>query len=285
LDSLMNLSYPSFSIVLVDNGSSDDSGRRLTEKYPKIHHIQTEKNLGFAGGNNVGIRYILDQGIPYVLLLNNDTEVIQPDFLTGLVNEINQQECLGAIGPRVRGMDGSDEDTILPFPTIRNTIICTLGQYRNDLDQKQFADSITGCCVLVRSEVIKQIGYFDEQFFIYGEETEWFFRMRQSGWKVGYLPIASIIHKGASSSKNIEDSKIYIEGRSNVIYTLVKHNQIIRATIMFVLMFLFLIFRIILFGLSTAHRPEKKYSLSMIPDFIRAVSKKWHNANVTRSEQ
>jgi GT2 family glycosyltransferase len=282
LDSLTHLTYPLFSIVLIDNGSSDDSGRRLVEEYPNIHHIQTEKNLGFAGGNNVGIRYILDQDIPYILFLNNDTEVIQPNFLTELINEIAQQESLGAIGPRVQRVDGSDEDTILPFPTIRNTILCTLGLYRNDLSQQQFADSITGCCVLVRSDVIKQIGAFDEQFFIYGEETEWFYRMRQSGWNIGYLPITSIIHKGAASSKRLEDSEIYIERRSNVIYTLVKHNQTLRAVIMFVSMSLLLVFRIMMSNLSPAHNLERKYFLSMIPDFFRAVSKKWHYANVNR---
>jgi GT2 family glycosyltransferase len=282
LDSLMGLTYPSYSIVLIDNGSSDDSGRRLIEEYPSIHHIHTEKNLGFAGGNNVGIRYILDQDIPYILFLNNDTEVIQPNFLTELINEIIQQDKLSAIGPRVQRVDGSDEDTILPFPTIRNSIICTLGLYRNDLSQPQFADSITGCCVLVRSEVIKQIGGFDDQFFIYGEETEWFFRMRQSGWKIGYLPVTSIIHKGAASSKKIEDSKIYIERRSNVIYMLVKHNQIFRAVMTFVLMSMLLVIRIIMSNLSFTHPSEKKYFLSMIPDFFSAVKKKWHYANLTR---
>ncbi len=284
LDSLAKLSYSAYSIVLIDNGSTDKSGLQIKKEYQDIHHIKIEQNQGFAGGNNVGIGYILERGIPYILLLNNDTEVIQPDFLTKLIHEMNEVEHLGAIGPRVHKMDGSDQDTILPYPTLGVTVKSTLGLYKNDLDQKQFADSVSGCCVLVRSDVIADVGYLDENIFFYGEETEWFYRMRKKGWKIGFLPVLSIIHKGAASSKNIEDSTIYIERRSNVIYTLVKHNQTLRAVLMYFLMNLLLVYRILVTYLFPANRFGKQYSLVMISDFYQAVSKKWEYAKVTSSD-
>ena len=275
LDSLGKLSYPNFSIVLVDNGSTDKSDIKLKKEFQHIHHIKNNKNLGFAGGNNVGIRYILENNFPYFLLLNNDTELIQPDFLTTLIKEIENEDLLGVIGPLVQRIDGSNQDTILPFPTLGVTIKSTLGLYNNDLSKKQYAESISGCCVLVRREVIKIAGLLDEYIFFYGEETEWFYRIRNAGWKIGYFPVKSIMHKGASSSTKIDDKMIYIERRSNVIYTLVKHNQIFRAVMMYGLMNLMLIYRILFKDRVSANRSEDNYPLNMIPEFYREVSRKW----------
>lgn len=278
LDSLKKLDYPSYSVVLIDNGSTDNSGNRLEKEFPNVNHIKTGKNLGFAGGNNVGIRYILDQYIPYILLLNNDTEVIHPRFLTELINEAEHEKNLGAIGPRIRSVDGTDQDSIFPFPTLGATVKTTLGLYHNDLTQKQYVNSICGCCVLVRTDVITDVGNFDENFFIYGEETEWFYRMGKSGWKIVYLPVLSIIHKGAASSKNIEDNKIYVERRSNIIYTLVKHGFNFQAIMVYVLMNILLVLRIVQVNLSRSNRPDKPYNLGMIPNFYFAVTRKWEIA-------
>ena len=275
LDSLINLEYPDFSVVLVDNGSTDNSGIQLENEFPEVIHLKTRNNLGFAGGNNVGIRYILDQDFPYILFLNNDTELIQPGFLSELIKEAEHESNLGAIGPRIRSMDGTDEDSIFPFPTLGATVKTTIGLYHNDLSQKQYVDSICGCCFLVRSDVIKIAGNLDENFFMYGEETEWFYRIRKAGWKIVYLPVFSINHKGAASSKNIGDQKIYVERRSNTIYLLVKHELIFQAIMVYVLMNLLLVLRIVQINLSRSNRSDKPYNLGMISSFYHSVSTKW----------
>ena len=272
LESLKRLTYPNLSIVLLDNGSTDHSGVKLSSEFPNIHTIFTEENLGFAGGNNVGIQHILEQGIPFILLLNNDTEVNNPDFLQDLVQEISSDNTVAAIGPRVQRYDSSEQDTILPYPTLTNTIICTLGLYRNDLSQKQYADSISGCCVLVRAAAIEQAGLLDGNIFFYGEETEWFFRMRLKGWKIAFLPVDSILHKGAASSANLVDRNIYVERRSNVIYTLVKHEQYVPAILTAILMFLLMSVRIFL---SLPKAPQNRYDVGMIPEFFKATYEKW----------
>jgi GT2 family glycosyltransferase len=275
LESLDKLSYPNRSIVLVDNGSSDKSGVKLAAEYQEAHTIFTGENLGFAAGNNVGLRYILDRDIPYVLLLNNDTEVINPDFLQELIQEISVETDIAAVGPRVHRYDSSCQDTILPYPTLWVTILNTLGLYRNDLTKKQFVDSISGCCVLVKSKAISQVGYLDENFFFYGEETEWFYRIRRNGWKIAFFPVDSILHQGAASAKKLVNRNIYIDRRSNVIYTLVKHRQYIRAILMAALMFLLLVGRI-LFSLSK--KSESRYDPSMIPEYLRSFMASWNLA-------
>ena len=272
LESLSKISYPDVSIILVDNGSDDSSGVDLAAEFPYVHTIFTGENLGFAAGNNVGLHYILDQGIPYVLLLNNDTEVVNPGFLEVLVQEMIKMEDVAVIGPRVHNYDSSEQDTIQPYPTLVFTMIYTLGLNRNNLAKKQFVDSLSGCCVLVRSSTIHQVGYLDERIFFYGEETEWFYRIRKAGWKIAFFPVDSILHKGAASSINLEDRNIYIERRANVIYTLVKHQQYLRAFLMAILMFFLMVVRILF------SQPKKfinRYYFAMIPEFIKAVKSKW----------
>ena len=275
LDSLDLVSYKNYKVILVDNGSSDDSAELLRAQYPDVTFLELDSNKGFAGGNNVGIKYILEQNFPYILLLNNDTEVINGDFLKTLLQIIQKDESIGAIGPKVFQTDGKVEQTILPYPTIMNTIWNTMGLNKRDQDKKQAVDSVTGCCVLIRSQVIEDIGLLDENYFMYAEETEWFHRMGRSGWKVLYSPVESIIHKGASSSKKIENQKIYIERRANVIYTLVKGKQYIQAMLTAILMFLLLGFRIMFSIVGTRKENRNSYPPNMLSALIAAFRKKW----------
>jgi len=275
LDSLRDLTYKNYQIILVDNGSTDGSGLRLKQNFPDLLHLTLDENLGFAGGNNHGLVHVLEESYPYVLLLNNDTEALRGDFLTELIRELQMDEEIGAIGPKVRQPDGSPEVTILPYPTIRNTIQNTRGRYTPDLDKKQEVDSITGCCVLVRTETIKQIGFLDENYFMYAEETEWFYRMRKAGWKILYHPIESVLHKGGSSSKKIDNQSIYIERRANVIYTLVKGQYKVQAFFSAGLMLILLFIRILKTKLTKQQPDSNPFSFSMIWELISAFQRKW----------
>jgi hypothetical protein len=278
LDSLYEVNYPKLRVILIDNGSEDNSGIRLSREFPKLKLIQNKSNLGFAGGNNIGIQYVLEQDIPYILLLNNDTEVIQPDFINFLVRELDQNNDVCAVGPKVLQPNSRIDETILPYPTIGIIIRNTLGLYRNEYHHKKYVDSVSGCCVLVRSDVIKDVGLLDNNFFMYGEETEWFYRMRKAGWNVCYLPIESIIHKGGSSSQHLENKKIYIERRANVIYTLVKHDQINQARLIVLFSLLLLTIRIIA-AFFTPNDQGNRLTFSMIPETITAFRDKWELAS------
>lgn len=282
LTSLGSLTYPAYEIVLIDNGSTDGSPNRLEEGFPAIKCINLDDNLGFAGGNNQGLSYALEAGHAYCLLLNNDTELLNPEFLGHLVEEAENIPDLGALGPKIKTPDGGVEDTILPYPSLGVTIRNTLGLYRNDLQKRQEVDSVAGACVLVRSAAIREIGLLDEHYFMYAEETEWFFRMRKKGWKVIYVPVESVIHKGASSSQRIESRTLYIERRANVVYTLVKHRQLLQAILTAGLMIVLLGARILANAFQKGRR--ERFSWSMIPEIISAFRVKWDLAADTRAE-
>ena len=260
--------------MLVDNGSSDDSSRLLEKEFPDIKIVDLKENLGFAGGNNVGLEYAVKEEIPFILLLNNDTIVQNGDFLGKLVHVLEEVQNVGAVGPAVEQTDGNIQLSILPYPNIGNTIINSLGLYHPDHNKRQYVDSIAGCCVLVRREAIEQAGLLDDNYFMYGEETEWFFRIRKKGWKVLFLPEESIIHKGGSSSIKIDDNKIYIERRANVIYTLVKGKQESQAIIMAALMVLLLGVRVI-FSVFTDRMNKNSFQGSMVVELIRVFRQKW----------
>ena len=273
LDSLNILSYDNYQVCLIDNGSEDGSLGLLKAQYPDITYIELAKNKGFSGGNNAGIKYSLDQKYPYILLLNNDTEIIRGDFLQLIVNEIQHTDDICAVGPNVIQLNGNPDHTILPYPSLLSTIRNTLGLYRPNFVSKQTVDSVSGCCVLVNTKTIRQVGFLDENFFMYAEETEWFYRMRKAGWKVIYLPVKSVVHKGGSSAKRLESQEVYIERRANVIYTLVKHQQKIQATFTSIFMLILLTLRILASVIRI--NPNERFPLSMVLELIAAIHLKW----------
>jgi GT2 family glycosyltransferase len=283
LESLRSVTYPNIKIILVDNGSDDGSREQLQNAYSDLTMLKSATNLGFAGGNNIGLKKILEREIPYTLLLNNDTEVIQGDFLDRISGELYADRNLCAVGPKVICPDGTLDQVILPFPKLDFTLRNSLGLFQPDLESRQTVDSLIGCCVLVRNQAIRQVGLLDENYFMYAEETEWFYRMRKAGWKILYNPVDSVIHKGGSSSRKLSSRKLYIERRANVIYTLVKHNFKLQAAATAILMALLLAIRILVGLVRHPETPGNNYSTSMLAELISAFSSKWKLAEKTKT--
>jgi len=200
LESLKKISYPNYEVIVVDNGSRGNDAQVLQEKFGDyIHLIKNDKNYGYAGGNNIGIEYSLANSPPdYILLLNNDT-VVDPDFLTEMVNVANTDDRIGIAGPKVY---------YYSFPnciqsaggriSTRKGMIAHIGNKEVDAGQynvQQTVDYVVGCCMLVKSEVIAKIGMFDESYFCYWDEIDYCVRARRAGFKVVYAPQARIWHK------------------------------------------------------------------------------------------
>ena len=201
-----------YEIILVDNASSDGSAEMVAADFANVRLVANNDNLGFAGANNQAFALATGR---YVLLLNPDTEIVDNATLA-CVEFADERPDAGVIGCRVRLPDGEQQSTMfrylrpayllinlfIPNRLIRRSRL--LGRIRYvgiDQDQIQDVEVIAGCFMLVRREVLEQVGGMDGDFFMYGEEAEWCFRIRRAGWRNLYLPGPTILHYGAQSAK------------------------------------------------------------------------------------
>lgn len=204
--SLKKVTYPNFKVFIVDNGSSDGSGNQLEEKHGDFaRFIFHHENAGFAGGNNIGIAEVIKQGYDYLMLLNNDTES-KPDFLNHLVNRLEKNHTLGAVQPiffflleknKIWNAGGK----YIPFLGLTRTI--GYNQVAKEkYNQPKTIDWITGCCFLVSSEIVKEVGMLNEKFFIYYEDVDWSFRIRKAGYRLAYEPKSVVYHEAGMAQKS-----------------------------------------------------------------------------------
>ena len=205
LSSLRKVSYPHFKTIVIDNGSKDGSDQKLEEEYPEIILLRNSENKGFTGGNNTGIEYALDLDFEYLMLLNNDTEV-EPDFLDEMVKVIDLDPSIGAVQPKFYFLLNKER-----IWNAGGTFIKSLGWVRtvgenktsqDKYDKAKTTEWITGCCFMVRTEIVRKIGGLNDRFFIYYEDVEWSLRIKALGYKLGYCPKAIIYHEAGGSSKN-----------------------------------------------------------------------------------
>ncbi|MBI3772166.1 MAG: methyltransferase domain-containing protein [Gammaproteobacteria bacterium] len=202
LASVGQLDYQNHEVVVVDNGSADDSVDAISKQYPDITLLQTGANLGYAGGNNVGIRWALDHDADFVLLLNNDT-IVPPDLLSAFVSAKNLLPLNSALGAKILFYDKPD------------ILWCAGGRWNsgtNDFEHigygqtditeyKRMAevDYIVGCALFASSATFKEVGLLNESFFLTYEETDWCYRARAKGHKCFFAPDAKLWHKVSSS--------------------------------------------------------------------------------------
>ena len=205
LESLRTVTYEYFEAVLVDNGSTDGSGEKLKAEYPEVNLLSNENNLGFTGGNNRGISYALEQGFDYLMLLNNDA-IATEDFLTQLMATISANESIAAIQPKI--MYDYDRSIIWNAGGRYNYFFSlnkTIGEGEKDTGQYDRAQPtawVTGCCFMVRTAVVRQIGLLDDKFFIYFEDADWSMKIARLGAKMMYEPKAKIYHIAGMSDAN-----------------------------------------------------------------------------------
>jgi len=191
-------------VYLVDNASEDDSIFKARKLYPNFKYIQNNKNLGFGRANNIAFKIIKSE---YILLLNPDCE-LSPGVLKVMLNFLEQDSTIGAVSCKVLLDNGKlDWATHRGFPTptasfkyyfLKDDSLYHLSL--KDLDSPHEVDSISGSFFFTRKKVLDMVGSFDEKFFMYGEDIDLCWRIKESGWKIYYNPEGSIIHhKGISS--------------------------------------------------------------------------------------
>ena len=210
IQSLKQSTPQDFDIILVDNGSADQSGSNLHQQFPFVKYIQSEDNKGFAGGNNLGFNYAIEHQYEYVLMLNNDV-FVEPDFLDKLVNYMDAHPEVGAIQPKIFFNDNREKvwNGGSYFLSWFGWTYSKNYMRRESSPQKQFqeVDWITGCALLTRTDIIKEIGFLNDHFFMYYEDVDFSFRIKSAGYKLIFHPNSIIYHIAGGASKNLKKDK------------------------------------------------------------------------------
>ena len=226
LESVFKIRYSNYSVVVVDNGSDDGSAAEIEKAFDRVLVIRNKDNLGYAEGNNVGIRQALERGADYIWLLNNDT-VVDRDSLIAMVDPAERDRGIGILGSKIYYFD---QPEILWFAgaTIdwERAISPHIGRLERDIGQydlEKEVDRVTGCSMLVRREVFEEIGMFDENFFLYAEEVDLCVRARARGYRNHYVPKSVVYHKiSVSSGENSVPIYAYYNTR-NFLYLIRKN--------------------------------------------------------------
>lgn len=205
---LKHCNHHNFDIILADNGSTDDSLTFLKGKFPDLHFIINHKNLGFAEGNNRALDYSIKNGYTYSFLLNTDTEVDQ-EVIEPLLNYLNKNEEVGAVQPSIYWMH--KPDTLWNGPCYFNPYLGriyskTKGVNEKDVEVKH-THWLTGCAMMIRNKALIESGCFTEKLFLYYEDVDLSFRIRQAGYQLAYLPQVKVFHEAGVSGKQATKNK------------------------------------------------------------------------------
>jgi GT2 family glycosyltransferase len=212
---------------VVDNGSTDHSAEEIKRLHPHITLLLSETNLGFAGGNNKGLDYVLSKDFEYVLFLNNDT-FVEPNFLKVLIKYMDEHPEVGIIQPKI--YCHHDPSLIWDGGSYFNsffTLPYTKGALKKEKpihNELKKVDWVTGCAFLTRTEILKNTGPFNEKFFIYFEDVDLSFRIKKLGYTLIYHPESVIYHIAGMSNKSKSKQK---EGYVNpIVHYLIQRNRI-----------------------------------------------------------
>jgi len=205
-DALRNClrTLPSVRTVVVDNASADGTVEMLKREFPSVSVIANPINRGFAAACNQGIRSTAE---PFVLLLNPDT--LHPP-LNALLDFMRANPDTGACGPRVLDANGTPQVTCRRFPTWWRMSLAELGvrQFYFIRHPGTDVDQLIGACLMLRRAALDAVGMLDEQFFLYFEEVDLCLRLRQAGWRVRYVPDATVTHLGGVCTRAVREESL-----------------------------------------------------------------------------
>jgi GT2 family glycosyltransferase len=212
LDSIRKIDYQNFDVIVVDNGSTDDSVKVIQKKFPEVNILETGENLGYAGGNNYGMRYAIDNGADYILLLNNDV-IVDSQLVKNFVDATLRVTPWAIFAAKIYYYSQPKKIWYAGARRIRSTAhFIHIGQGNVDNDNEfnslTETDYACGCAIFFYKGVIDKIGLFDEKFYLTYEEADFCYRARRSGIKSYIVPDAKIWHK-ISISFGGEESALF----------------------------------------------------------------------------
>lgn len=208
LESIYNtqINY-SYEIIVVDNNSEDDSVTLIKNKFSDVILIENNKNYGFAKANNQAIKIARSN---HILLLNNDTVIAQNDCFGNMVRFMQENPRVGVLGCKLLYPDGTLQNLGEKFPSVwevfKNQILFfkTWKRLRKNKEKDNVfkrANYVSGACLLTRREVFKKVGMLKEDYFMYGEDAEFCYRVYKAGWEIGVLANENIIHLHSKSTE------------------------------------------------------------------------------------
>lgn len=202
LKSLSKIKYDNFEILVVDNGSSDESVKAIRNKYPKINILQLDKNIGYAEGNNAGFEFIKNKNPNYIIFLNNDT-IVDPNFIEPMTEPLMKNSDVGQTVPKIFYANSKNK-----IWYAGGKVNLWLGQIYHigirkydgsQYSESQYTDYATGCCFCMRPNDFTEIGKFDASFPMYAEDVDLSLRIRANGKQILYVPNSNIWHKVSAS--------------------------------------------------------------------------------------
>lgn len=217
-----------FDVIVVDNGSTDDSVSMVQARFPAVKLIRNERNQGFARANNQALEISESR---YVMLLNSDT-IVLPGVIDTLIEIADRNPTVGMVGPKLLNMDGSLQKSWYSFPSILSEMI---GQnFRNRTPVPNIPDTfevdwIMGACMLVRAEVLRGVGLLDEDYFFYSEEMDWCFRIKKHNWKIWYTTSTALYHLGGGSTRKGSVTHLVRLYTSKLLYFKKNHGNFART--------------------------------------------------------
>ena len=199
LSTLKSSKFNDFQIILIDNESNQKDLNDLKNQFDQVKTFTSEKNLGFTGANNIGINYAIKNQFEYVMLLNNDTE-IDKNFINPLLEAFQKYNKLGAVQPVI--MNFYQNKKVWNAGGNLNKFFGYTSVIKKPKYINRKIDWITGCCILIKTEVIKKVGLLDENFFAYYEDVDWSIRIKKAGYDLAVVKSSLIYHHGSKASKN-----------------------------------------------------------------------------------
>lgn len=223
LKSLQAVEYSNARIYLIDNASLDQGGAKLKMEFSgTVQFIQNERNLGYAGGNNAGIKRALEDGCDFVLIINNDT-VAKPDFLNQLIKAALADPKIGMVGPKILYSDPPNKiwfagGRLNWHSGVRVGHVGVGETDHGQHDQSGQTNWLTGCCLLVRSGLIEKVGLLPEKYFLYFEDIDWSVAAQRAGWRLAFEPKGVIWHAEASEAESVSPKKFYYQARNYLMF-------------------------------------------------------------------
>jgi GT2 family glycosyltransferase len=233
-----NTQQDNVEVILVDNGCNEDHSLKFHNTYPELIYIRSDENLGFAGGNNLGIKKAKGD---YLLLLNNDTE-IAPNLISELSAHLEKDASMGMVSPLILYYDNPEiiqyaGFTEMDYLTCRNAGIGSMvknsGQYDNDSRQTAYCH---GAAMMCRKNDLEVVGLMAENYFLYYEELDWCEQFKKAGKKIWFTGRTYILHKESISVGKESSIKTYFMTRNRMLY--IRRNTGFFNTVLFSLYYI-----------------------------------------------